>query len=99
MTNLVLQTMNASPMMKRLLAGIFTLAFALASTAFGQGTTTAGMSGFVTDKQGKPIAGAAVTAVHEPTGTTSTTVSRSNGQFNLSGMRVGGPYKVTATSG
>jgi outer membrane receptor for ferrienterochelin and colicin len=90
--------MNASPLMKRLLAGIFILAFAFASTAFGQGITSAGMSGFVTDKQGKPVAGATVTAVHTPTGTKATTVSRPNGQFNLSGLRVGGPYEVSAAS-
>ncbi|MCK5482556.1 MAG: TonB-dependent receptor, partial [Gemmatimonadetes bacterium] len=44
-----------------------------------------------------PLVGVTVTAVHEPSGTTYQTTSRSGGVFTIGGMRVGGPYTVTAT--
>jgi hypothetical protein len=74
------------------------LALGLAGTAYGQGVTTTGISGTITDGQGKPVVGATVVAVHQPTGSTTTTTTRSNGQYDLSGMRVGGPYSVTASA-
>ena len=55
--------------------------------------TTATMSGKVT-AQDEPIIGATVVAVHEPSGTRYGTVTNVRGQFNLQGMRTGGPYKV-----
>jgi len=58
--------------------------------------TSSQLSGFVIDPDGKPIAGAAVTIVHLPTGTTATAVTNSSGQFVAAGLRVGGPYRVTA---
>lgn len=77
--------------------GLLGLSLAFTAAALGQGITSSAISGFVTDKQGAGVAGAAVTVVHEPSGTRSTTVSRANGAFNLSNLRVGGPYTVTAT--
>lgn len=90
--------MQLLSMTKRILGAFVALMFALAGTAFGQGITTAALSGFVTSKDGKPLANASVVIVHEPTGTRTTTISRSNGQFNVSGLRVGGPYTVTASA-
>lgn len=55
--------------------------------------TTSGMSGRVTDEDGAVI-GATVIAVHTPSGTTYGTVTNLEGRFNLTGMRVGGPYTV-----
>jgi len=63
-----------------------------------QGITTAGIGGFVTKEGGGPVAGATVVVVHEPSGTRSTSLTRSNGQYSVSGLRPGGPYKVTITS-
>ncbi|MCX6932806.1 MAG: carboxypeptidase-like regulatory domain-containing protein, partial [Verrucomicrobia bacterium] len=74
------------------------LALALAPAAFAQGITTSAITGFVTDKQEKPVAGAAITAVHEPSGTRATAVTRANGQYNLSGLRVGGPFTISASA-
>lgn len=87
--------MNKSAV-RNLLTGVFALCFLLTSAMFGQGATTAGLGGFVTDKGGKPIAGATVTIIHVPSGTRSVTSSNAAGQFNASGLRVGGPYTVTA---
>ena len=54
------------------------------------------MSGRVTDAEGAVI-GATVIATHNPSGTTYGTVTNMEGRFNLSGMRVGGPYTVEVT--
>lgn len=87
--------MQKSSFAKLFWTGVLTLCLAITSTVLGQGITTSAMSGFVTNKQGQPVAGATVTALHVPTGTRATAVSRSNGQYNMSGLRVGGPYTVS----
>ncbi len=74
------------------------LGLTLAPAAFAQGITSSAITGFVTDKQGKPVAGAAISALHEPSGTRANTVSRANGQYTLTGLRVGGPFTVTASA-
>jgi hypothetical protein len=84
--------------MNRTLWGLIALGFVLAGTAFGQGITTAAISGVVNDAQGHPQPGATVTVVHGPSSTRSTVTTRANGQYDFSGLRVGGPYTVTAGS-
>ena len=67
-----------------------------ASDAAAQGVTTSAVSGVVKDSQGAVIPGATVVAVHEPSGTTYEAVTSADGRFSIQGMRIGGPYKVTA---
>lgn len=83
--------------MKRLFAAFALLAaaFAGATPAVAQGVTTAALTGQIT-RAGEPIASATVTAVHEPSGTVYNALTRENGRYTMSGMRVGGPYTVTA---
>jgi Carboxypeptidase regulatory-like domain len=58
--------------------------------------TTSDMVGLVqADKS--PLAGATVTAVHTPSGTTYKTTTRSDGRFNLPNLRIGGPYELTVS--
>jgi hypothetical protein len=64
--------------------------------AFAQGVTTAQMSGVVRDAQGQVIPGATITATHEPSGTVYEAISQADGRFFVPGMRVGGPYHVSA---
>ncbi|MEX0326847.1 MAG: TonB-dependent receptor [Puniceicoccaceae bacterium] len=64
----------------------------------GQGITSSGLGGRVLDASGAGIEGATVQAVHTPTGTTYTSRTRENGRYNFSGVRVGGPYTITATA-
>jgi outer membrane receptor for ferrienterochelin and colicin len=66
-----------------------------APCAFAQ-ETTGQLSGFVLGADGKPIPGATVTIEHLPSGTTEFTVTNANGQFMANGLRVGGPFRVTA---
>jgi hypothetical protein len=79
-----------------LVAAVLPLA-ALAADAAAQGVTTASVSGTVTGQQGNPIAGANITAIHVPSGTRYASMTRGDGRFFIPGMRVGGPYTVTAT--
>ena len=58
--------------------------------------TTSQLSGYVVGADGQPIAGARVTIVHVPSGTTESTTTGASGQFSATGLRVGGPYRVTA---
>src|SRR3989440_2783749 len=66
-------------------------------TVWGQGVTTAAMSGVVAAKDGTPLADATIVAVHVSSGTQYRAVTRSGGAYNVPNMRVGGPYRVTAT--
>ncbi|MDR1990658.1 MAG: carboxypeptidase regulatory-like domain-containing protein [Acidobacteriaceae bacterium] len=66
------------------------------SRAAAQGVTTSGVSGIVRDAQGAVVPGATITAVHEPSGTIYDSVSQADGHFAIQGMRIGGPYKVSA---
>lgn len=69
-----------------------------ATPGFAQGITTSAINGTVTRKEGGVVGGASVTIVHEESGTRSTTTTRSNGQYNASGLRPGGPYTITVTA-
>jgi hypothetical protein len=74
------------------------LALALsASPAAAQGVTTGAVTGTIRDAQGAVIPGATVVAVHQPSGTTYESVTQADGRFVIPGMRVGGPYTVTAS--
>ena len=65
--------------------------------AHGQGVTSGSIAGTVSDAQDRKVAGASVVAVHEPSGTRYAAETRADGRFALPGLRVGGPYTVTAT--
>lgn len=53
--------------------------------------TTAAIGGEVTDAQGRPVIGATVTAVHEPSGTRYAAAANADGRYVIRGMRAGGP--------
>lgn len=67
-----------------------------AAPVFAQ-NTTAGLTGQVLGADGQPVAGAEVTIVHTESGTVSRAVTDANGRYNARGLRVGGPYKITAS--
>ena len=63
-----------------------------------QGVTTASVFGRLSDSSSdEPLIGATVQAVHTPSGTTYGNVTDLDGYFRIPGMRVGGPYIITAT--
>jgi hypothetical protein len=68
-------------------AGICTMA--------AQGITTAAVSGVVTDEAGQPVDAAQIQVVNQSTGVRSGTLTRTNGNYYVQGLEVGGPYVVT----
>ena len=64
-------------------------------SAQAQGITTGAIGGTATDAQGNPLQAAQVQAVNTITGFRSSGVTRENGQFLVTGLEVGGPYRVT----
>ena len=68
----------------------------LCSLAWGQflnaQITTSSATGFVKGDNGEPLVGATVTVTHVPTGTVYTTITKTDGNFNLGNLNPGGPY-------
>ena len=79
-----------------LLALVMSSAF-FATSALAQ-ITSSNIRGQVSDETGQGIADAVVQIVHIPSGTISTATTGETGQFFQSGLRVGGPYRITVTA-
>ncbi|MET0254940.1 MAG: carboxypeptidase-like regulatory domain-containing protein, partial [Luteibacter sp.] len=58
--------------------------------------TSSSMSGRILGTDGAPAAGATVQIVHVPSGTTRVVTTDADGRFRAQGLRVGGPFDVTA---
>jgi len=84
--------------MRSLRLGCAIGALMIASTAAYAQETTGTIRGDVVDEAGSPIANATVTVLHTPTGSRSTSTTDASGTFSSSGLRIGGPYEVTATA-
>jgi len=67
------------------------------SSLFAQGTTTSAINGKITSTNGEALPGANIIAIHNPSGTMYGTGSRTDGRFNLLGLRPGGPYTITVS--
>jgi len=75
---------------------LFTVVLFSSQLMYSQVTTSA-MNGTVVDQNGNALPGANVIVVHISSGTQYGTSTRPDGKFNLLGLRVGGPYKVTVS--
>ena len=64
---------------------------------YAQGNTNSSISGNVYDKDSQTLPGASILAVHTPSGTRYSASTDGTGNFSISNMRVGGPYKITIT--
>jgi hypothetical protein len=84
-----------SPWFRRSFVVILSAMLVLALPAAAQ-VTTGNISGGVT-AQGDALPGVTIEATHVPTGTVYTAVSGANGRYLIPNVRVGGPYKVTAS--
>lgn len=73
-------------------AAALSLATVMAAPAHAQETTSA-IRGSVTG-DGAPLAGAQVRVIHTPSGTVSSSVTDAQGNFNASGLRIGGPFVI-----
>lgn len=57
--------------------------------------TNTTINGTVLSKDGKPLDGASIEAVHLPTGSVYGGIASKSGYFSIPGVRTGGPYKIT----
>lgn len=86
---------------KSVMTGLATALFWLGGApadAVGQGVTTAAISGRVTDETGALLSGAEVRVTNEATGVVRTSLTNTQGAFLVSGLPVGGPYRVEASA-
>lgn len=67
----------------------------LATALHGQSSTSSAISGFIFDDRSQPLAEARVEILHEPTGSLQILTTRSNGRFQATGLRPGGPYTIS----
>ncbi|MGQ1889767.1 TonB-dependent receptor [Thermophagus sp. OGC60D27] len=73
------------------------VAWGSANVSFGQGSTTASVTGRITDQDGNPLPAANITITHDATGTTYGGVSDAEGFYRLPNLNVGGPYVLKAS--
>ncbi|MEO6066079.1 MAG: carboxypeptidase regulatory-like domain-containing protein [Lysobacterales bacterium] len=73
------------------------LAVSAANPLFAQ-TTSAAVAGVVSDSAGQGVANATIEIVHNPSGTRKTVTADAEGRYSTRGLRVGGPYTITAKS-
>ena len=59
--------------------------------------TTSSMNGSVKNLKGEALAGATISAVHQPTGTVYTTSTKNGGNYYIANMNPGGPYAITVS--
>lgn len=76
---------------KSLLLSFAAMLFVISASAQ---ITTSSMSGKISAQSGESIPGAAIVAVHTPSGSQYFAVANSEGRFVINGMRSGGPYSV-----
>ncbi|MDP3684544.1 MAG: TonB-dependent receptor, partial [Ignavibacteria bacterium] len=81
-------------LLQMLLFGVF---FGMTQLSLAQGITTASINGKVSAMDGETLPSASIMAVHIPTGTVYGTSTRMDGKFNLTGLKTGGPYKITVS--
>ncbi len=69
----------------------------LSTYSSAQSATTSSITGVVTDPQRVAAPGVNIVAIHLPSGTLYEAVTERDGRFFMPGMRVGGPYRITAS--
>lgn len=72
------------------------LVFLLSTVSYAQVTTSA-ITGKIVDANKEVLPGAAVVAVHIPSGTRYSGVSNGDGYFSVMGMKPGGPYHIVTS--
>ena len=73
------------------------VAIALATLPSLAQNTTSAIGGRITGSDGKALAGAQITIVHNASGSTNNTLTDADGRYNARGLRTGGPYTITIT--
>ena len=74
--------------------GLAVIAAVFSGVVLSAQVTTSGLGGRITEESGEPLAGAAIVAVHTPSGTQYVAIANNEGRYTIGGMRTGGPYTV-----
>ena len=77
------------------LTAVATLAVLLSPSLQAQ-VVTSGITGIVHGEDGKPAAGATVTAVYTPTNSSFTAITNSEGRYSFRSLPAGGPYTLSS---
>lgn len=64
-------------------------------TMSSQGTTTSSITGYVADQSNQALIGVNILVKHIKTGNTYGNTTDENGNYRISNVRVGGPYRIT----
>ncbi len=83
--------------MKRFITLLVLFSTVSISMSFAQ-VTTAALTGVVIDAKGEIVPGATVVATHVPSGTNYGVTTRADGRYNLPNVRIGGPYRLSASA-
>jgi hypothetical protein len=90
-----------NPMRRKILFRIIFSAITLiggsVDSVFGQGSTTASVTGKITNRQGEPLPAANIVIVNGETGVSYGGVSDAEGFYRLPNLNVGGPYVLKAS--
>ncbi len=73
---------------------LFLVAVLTVSISMAQ-VTTGTITGTVKDAKNVPLTGASIEVLHEPSGSRYKSVSTNSGKYTVTGLRIGGPYKIT----
>lgn len=68
------------------------------SSSYAMADTSSAIRGTIKGPEGVPAAGTKITIIHVPSGSSRQVVTNQTGVFSVSGLRVGGPYKVILDS-
>lgn len=77
----------------------FAAAFLVFAGSLHAQVVSSGITGVIENESGQPVSGVNVTAVHVPTGTTYTAISRGDGRYQFRSLIPGGPYTVSTSGG
>lgn len=76
---------------------VFLFSVIIFTASINAQVTTSGLFGAVSDNAKDAVPGANVVAIHTPTGTIYGSSTRADGNYNIYGLRPGGPYKITVS--
>jgi hypothetical protein len=88
--------MSATMKLSRVALAI-ALSVGLSTAAMAQETSST-IRGVITNPSGQPAANVDVKVLHVPSGTITTVTTNEDGQYQASGLRVGGPYQLVLDS-